>query len=216
MNQCKCKCHRINQGHWCSVTGREQKWNPPLFCIHIRILHVWELYEDSVMSRCETWLRASLWGHCEVNAMLQFEVTEVCVRSLWGLCEVTVRCVWGHCEVCVTSLWGLCEVTVRFVWGHCDAMVTANCWLGNQRVKTVHCASRTIFDSIYPSLMTVCSRWLHTRNFIKTLNKYNNVTSLFSSHLILKTFLKLCACERQTQIIFNHISYSYQQVLAIA
>ena len=68
-----------------------------LWCHGVRIVWaycdvpVWELCEDIVMSVCENCVRSSLWGHCEINVMFQFQVTvssycdfhEVCVRSLW-------------------------------------------------------------------------------------------------------------------------------------
>ena len=50
---------------------------------------------------CETWVRSSLWGHCEVSVTFQFEVT---TSSYWNL-------------------------SMRFVWDHCHVMVTSNCWL---------------------------------------------------------------------------------------
>ena len=68
----KCKCHWINQGHWCSVTSREQIRNPPppRFAFTFAFAY-----------------RNGAWCHCEVN-----------VRSTWcfnlRFGEVTVLSWW--------------------------------------------------------------------------------------------------------------------------
>ena len=101
--QCECECHRVNQGHWDSVTSQVQQRILPILHSHSHIACV-----------------RTVWGHCDV---MVWDLGEfITVRSLWDQSDVSI---WGHYEVCVRSLWchGVrpgwvhhCEVTVRSIW----------------------------------------------------------------------------------------------------